>query len=78
MRFLYPKTKCDVQGTIDVNSIQESIEQGTYGEVDLTKIDPQKVYKFSKKHFLGNVAIDYEFYCDELDLWLYDYMIEEK
>jgi len=72
--FLYPMVEINsFVSKLDQQSILEDIDQGTYDQdFDIGTIDPTKDYTFTKSHFLGNVAIDYEYYCEELDNWFYE------
>lgn len=49
-----------------------------YGFADKRSVDYQKEYTFTKRHFLGNVAIDYEYFCPELNTWFFKYELERR
>lgn len=79
MRHLYPNEKTDIKNKISLDNIQEHIEYGFYPDnFNINIINRDTVYTFTKKHFLGNVGFDYEYFCEELNMWFFDSDLERR
>lgn len=78
--YLYPMEMIDpIVSKLNRQSILEDIDQGTYDQnFNIETVDPTKDYTFTKRHLLGNAAIEYEYYCEELDDWFYDCHLESR
>ena len=51
---------------------------GIHGYLDNIESDFSKIYTITKRHFMGNVGIEYEYYLPELKTGLYNLMIGIK
>jgi hypothetical protein len=63
---------------IDESSVNDAIRRKLFEEQDKLKINFQNPYIVTKRHFVGNAAIDYDYYIPKIDLWIYDFCLEPR